>query len=371
MAQRVARALGRADAQAGSADHRGLRPEGTAGWDPPSGGRREGAGASSRPVKAERPEVPGTTRPAPAIWHLLHGEQIRERLRPDPERCEPRSDDDQHVPAPALDGGRARPDAVQRRLAGTDDQERGGEQEPHEDDGRYHEREEGGAEPPGRQPLPGQTGQDRTRSSEAGQQVPEPEQDQAGARMASAEARLRPDDGPGDPVAEAVEGEGKDLGLHETQQEEPGSYRDAEHAPGGARESHLTREAAAPERDECPNPEHEHHRPDRERDGHAEATYLRSSFPRALPGQERDEQRERARGEEGGDACHGGQYQQARPDAGRKIEAGKRHVAEIARESRQHEARGEQPVACPPASFVAGSQYGKLHAPERRGSSRR
>src|SRR5918996_1339288 len=79
--------------------------------------------------------------------------------------------------------------------------------------------------------------------------------------MASAEARLRPDDGPGDPVAEAVEGEGKDLGLHETQQEEPGSYRDAEHAPGGACEGHLTREAAAPERDECHNPEHEHHRP--------------------------------------------------------------------------------------------------------------
>src|ERR671918_256459 len=265
----------------------------------------------------------------------LHGEEGGEGVRPDPEDYEPRPDDDQHVPAPPLDGWCARPDAIQRLLPSSDHEERGGEQEADQHDGRHREGEERGAEPPGGQTLPGQTGQDRSRSPEPGQQVPEPEKDHPGARVAAAEPRLCPDDRSGDPVAEAVEGEGENLGLDEPQEDEPRSDRDAEDAPGGAREGDRSREAPAPERDERSDSQDEDHGAERERGGHPDATHPRASRPRGLPGQKCDEQGERAGGEE-----------------------------------RRHARRGEQQVAAAPASIVTRSQQGELHAQERRGSSR-
>src|SRR5918996_3030834 len=209
----------------------------------------------------------------------LHGEEGREGVRPDPEDYEPRPDDDQHVPAPPLDGWCPRPGAIKRLLPSSDHEERGGEQEADQHDGRHREGEECGAEPPGGQTLPGQTGQDRSRSPEPGQQVPEPEKDHPGARVAAAEPGLRPDDRSGDPVAEAVEGEGENLGLDEPQEDEPRSDRDAEDLPGGAGEGDRSRETPAPERNERSDPQDEDHGAERERGGHPDAAHPRASRP--------------------------------------------------------------------------------------------
>lgn len=161
---------------------------------------------------------------------------------------------------------------------------------------------------------------------------------------------------------------GEKLRLDQAQDEQEGSDRDAKDAPGDAGEGHRPGQASSPEGDQPAHAEYEDHRSDGERHRNPKRARHRPAPPRPLAGQEGDEQREGARGEEGRHPGSCRQDEQPRPDAGRQVEAGERDVAQVAGEARQHHSAREQPEADPAGSLVV--RCGIPHIVNPRGSSR-
>lgn len=102
--------------------------------------------------------------------------------------------------APPLHDGGLALDALEGGLLRTGDGERGGEQQPDEHHGGDGEGGERGGEPADGEGVSGQTGQDRSRSPEAGEDVAEPKQREAGDRFFPAQAGLPTGDRRGEPL---------------------------------------------------------------------------------------------------------------------------------------------------------------------------
>lgn len=103
-------------------------------------------------------------------------EDAFEELGEDRQGEEPRPDRNQQPPAPPFDGRCLSLDPFDRSLFSARHRERRGENEADEDDRRSDERGERRPETADGECVPGQTGQDWTRSAKARQNVDEPEE---------------------------------------------------------------------------------------------------------------------------------------------------------------------------------------------------
>ena len=116
-------------------------------------------------------------RDAPAAAALaLYGEEACERVPEDAEHKEPDADEHEYVAAPVLDSGCGGTEPLHESFLADGDTERRSEQQQDQHERGDGEGRDGCGEPAGSGRLPGQTGQDGSRSVEPGGDVAEAEQ---------------------------------------------------------------------------------------------------------------------------------------------------------------------------------------------------
>ena len=113
------------------------------------------------------------------VDHLdLDGEDLGEEVSEDRQGDEPEADGNQHRTSPPLDLRSGRLDPLEGEFLRTGHGERRGEHKRDDHDRGEPKGRDSDLNAAGHKGLPGQTGQDRTRSTEPGRQVEEPERDE-------------------------------------------------------------------------------------------------------------------------------------------------------------------------------------------------
>lgn len=267
------------------------------------------------------------------------------------QRDEPDTDEQQDAPTPAFDGRGCGRHRFYCALLGGTNGEGQRKHEKHDHQRGDPEGEQGGSDPSDDQRLPGQTGQDRTRSTKAGGQVAESEEGETQERallVDPALLTLATEEGSRGRL-EAAKRDVQAAELDEGNEDQEGSNADPQDTPDRAGESHVPDQGIATESDD--GTEQRQKEDNAERESSSEDQRVRgrvsSAFVLGSPLGDRssehcNQQRERARREERGDACSSGQNQQAGSYPRGLIEAWVDHEADVAHEGQSDDANRQQ-----------------------------
>lgn len=274
-----------------------------------------------------------------------HREHVGKEAGEDREDDEPRPDEDEDATAPSLDRWRAHLHGGDCAFLGGRERQSQGE---HEDDDRergHDEGEVGGTRAAGRERLSGQTGQDRTGSPKAGEEVTEAEEDEAEDRVAAAKTRLATEEAVSRGL-EASQVHVQSFQLNQPEDDQQRSHDAAYDPTGRARERDIFEQRTTAERDEETGEQQEGARPHRQRGretgGSAQwRVMLGLSVTLEGAGEHGDEQGKRAGREKRGHAGGSRQHQQPGAGAGRKIESRVEDVARVPGDGERNCPQGE------------------------------